>query len=92
MPSFVVEWTIDIDADTPREAAQKALDIQRRVGSSAVVFSLTDENGEQEKIDLDEHEDDDPPHCSRCGNWCPRNGESYGELCPSCADKTEPSE
>ncbi len=92
MPQFKIEWTIDIDADTPREAAEKALEIQRRVGSSAVVFNLTDENGEQGRIDLDEDEGEDPEHCSRCGNFCPQNGESYGELCPSCADATEPPE
>lgn len=91
MPQFKLEWTIDIDADTPREAAEKALEIQRRAGSSAVVFNVIDENGEQGRVDLDE-DDDDPIHCSRCGNWCPDSGESYGDLCPSCADATEPSE
>lgn len=35
-----VTWTIDIDADTPLEAAAQALAIMRDPGSTAVVFDV----------------------------------------------------
>ena len=40
MTEFRVMWEIDIDADTPEEAARKALAIQRDPTSSAVVFNV----------------------------------------------------
>jgi hypothetical protein len=40
MSSYRVTWEIDIEADTPQEAAEKALEIQRRPDSSAVVFEV----------------------------------------------------
>ena len=47
--TYGVAWFIDIDATNPREAAEKALAIQRDPESSATIFMV---NGEQ--IDLDE--------------------------------------
>lgn len=55
MTSFKVSWEIDIEAETPLEAAQQAWDIVRRPSSSANVFTVYAENGETEKIDLQEH-------------------------------------
>ena len=44
--NYQVTWTIDIfDADTPNEAARKALAIQRNRESTATVFSVTDDQG-----------------------------------------------
>jgi len=40
MKTYRVTWTIDIDADTPREAAQMALDIQRDPDSCATCFEI----------------------------------------------------
>ncbi len=40
--SFRVTWEIDIDATSPREAAEMALRIQRDVDSIATVFSVTE--------------------------------------------------
>lgn len=40
MPEYVVSWTIDIDAESPREAAQDALRIQRDAASTATVFCV----------------------------------------------------
>lgn len=40
MTWFRVKWVIDIDADTPGEAAQHALDIQRDPESDATVFTV----------------------------------------------------
>ncbi len=36
--AYRVTWVIDIDADTPREAAEKALEIQRDPQSIATHF------------------------------------------------------
>ncbi len=53
MTIYRVAWEIDIDADSPREAAREALKIQRREGSIATVFTVFDENGDHHNIDLD---------------------------------------
>ena len=58
MNSYRVSWEIDIDADTPREAAQKALDIQRDKESIATVFDVTGESGSQSRVDLLECDED----------------------------------
>lgn len=58
MPDYLVSWEIDIIADNPREAAEKALEIQRRHGSQAVVFKVL--NGEADEgvtVDLNEPEE-----------------------------------
>lgn len=49
---YRVVWEIDIDAGSPREAAEKALAIQRRAGSSAVVFDVRGEDAELTRVDL----------------------------------------
>lgn len=55
MPSYVVEWMIDIDdADSPRQAAEKAFAIVQRPGTSANVFDVTGEDSETHRIDLQE--------------------------------------
>lgn len=50
--SYLVSWEIDIIANSPREAAQKALEIQRKADSMAVVFDTIDEKGESVRVDL----------------------------------------
>ncbi len=52
MPSYVVEWCIDVDADSPREAAQQAWETMRRPKSTANVFDVIDPKGETKRIDL----------------------------------------
>lgn len=47
-----VRWEIDIDADSPVEAARAALTIQRRTESIATVFVVTDHNGHETTVDL----------------------------------------
>lgn len=49
-----VIWEIDLDADSPREAAEKALAIQRDTESIATVFDVVNENGSRSRIDLGE--------------------------------------
>lgn len=53
MTTFKVRWEIDIfDADTPREAAYQALQIQRDPDSDAVVFEVSEPCGGTKQIDL----------------------------------------
>jgi len=53
MPEYRVIWEIDIDAESPREAAQEALRVQRDRFSDAVVFVVeNDEEGTIDQIDL----------------------------------------
>ena len=40
MASFQVVWIIDIEADSAKEAAQRALEIQRDPESTATFFSV----------------------------------------------------
>lgn len=40
MTTYVVVWGIEIDADSPQEAARIALDIQRDPESLATVFDV----------------------------------------------------
>lgn len=49
---FIVEWRIDIDADNAREAAAKALEIQRDPASLATCFTVFDEAGDTFAVDL----------------------------------------
>lgn len=50
--TYHVVWEIDIDADTPYEAAQMAQHYQQLPNTTATVFEVFDENGEAVFIDL----------------------------------------
>lgn len=52
MSEYLISWEIGLVADTPEEAAQQALEIQRDPNSMATVFDVTDENGETTRVDL----------------------------------------
>jgi len=53
LPSFLVKWEIDIEADTAREAAEEAHKIHIDAGSEAVIFEVKDkETKVKEIIDL----------------------------------------
>ena len=53
MKSYLVTWKIDIEADTPEEAAMQALIIHRDTESAAQHFSVTDcEANKTYSIDL----------------------------------------
>jgi len=58
MSIYRVTWEIDLQADTPLEAAQQALAIHRDPSSMATVFEVRDENGHSATVDLEEAEDD----------------------------------
>jgi len=55
MTEYLVQWTIEILADSPEDAARQALAIQRDPFSSSTVFQVAgDDNGEFETVDLEE--------------------------------------
>jgi hypothetical protein len=62
MASYRVKWEIDLEADSPREAAEKALAIQRDPESIATVFWVWEGFGGNytlariTKVDLSEDE------------------------------------
>jgi hypothetical protein len=64
MPEYHVTWEIELIADAPREAAVKALAIQRDPDSIATVFDVKDEAGTTERIDLEDAGDET---CAACG-------------------------
>lgn len=51
---YHVIWEIDIHADSPQEAAKKALSIHRDPESIATVFDVIDEDFETTRVDLSE--------------------------------------
>lgn len=54
MTTYRVIWTIDVDAETPNEAARNALRIQRDTDSEATYFVVTDTlDNETVAVDLD---------------------------------------
>lgn len=80
---YFVTWEIDIDAESPREAAQKALNMQRDETSLATCFKVFDDKGNEIAVDLSEPDED---HCRQCGAPSD-NGEGWDGLCGNCADK-----
>lgn len=59
MQDFLVEWRINIIADTPEDAARKAWEIMRRAESTANCFHVTDDAGTETVVDLMD-DDNDP--------------------------------
>ena len=51
-PSYRVRWEIDLDADTPEEAAATAAMIQRDPDSLATVFDVIDDAGQAHAVDV----------------------------------------
>lgn len=57
MREYVVTWRIDIEADSPEEAARKAREIQLRPNSIANVFTVTERGAALSRVvDLDARE------------------------------------
>ena len=50
--SYLVTWEIDIHADSPREAAEKAWGHMRHPDSTANVFTVVDKGGDSTLVDL----------------------------------------
>ena len=59
MARFYVEWPLEgVEADSPAEAAAKALEIQRDPNRPTGVFNVFDEAGNKIQVDLDAGADD----------------------------------
>ena len=54
--NYYVTWTIEIEATSPKVAAELALKIQRDAESIATVFMVSDENGAVARIDAAKRE------------------------------------
>ena len=54
MTEYLVTWTIHICADSPKEAAKEAHEIQLDQDNIATVFEVSDQNGTSVTIDLEE--------------------------------------
>lgn len=51
---YVVTWEIDIDGDSPQDAARQAWAHMRAVDSTANVFDVLDAEGGCTRVDLEE--------------------------------------
>ena len=54
--NYYVTWSIEVEATSPRVAAEMALEIQRDPESIATVFVVSDENGAAVQIDAAKRE------------------------------------
>lgn len=59
MAEYRVTWEIDVDADSPQEAARKARAYQLKPDALVGVFDVSDKDGRTVSVDTDEPEDDD---------------------------------
>lgn len=53
MKKYHVTWEIDVEAETPKKAAQEALRIQRDPDSLATVFDVECRRSKTVRVDLD---------------------------------------
>lgn len=87
MADYLVTWQIDIEADSPEEAAEIALRIQRDAGSDATCFEVSDKDSLiNTVVDLAQEEIENVP-CVKCGsteNLLHVNGE-----CTECFNPDE---
>lgn len=73
---YRVTWQIDIEANSPREAAEMARAIQRKPDNIAGVFDVAIPSHEPVRIDLDATEDD----CDcNARSWY---GSEHDSVCP----------
>ena len=49
---YIVVWTIDCEAESPKAAAEFALEVQRDDKSIATVFEVKNKNGKLFEVDL----------------------------------------
>ena len=54
---YRVKWELDVEADTPEQAAQKALQVQRDPESMAAVFEVFNDKESLGMFDLDRLEE-----------------------------------
>jgi hypothetical protein len=73
MTEYLVKWAMNIEADTPEQAAEEALKIHRDVESEASIFNVIDLDTNISKL-VDAVEDDD----NRCN--CTKIKEAYMKI------------
>lgn len=57
MPEYTVTWEVQLDAESPEEAARLARAWQRNAACRVGCFEVTDEAGEIVLVDLDERDE-----------------------------------
>ena len=57
MKTYLVTWSIDLEAESTEDAARQALDIQRDPDSCALVFGVREPGKRLVRVDLWEGED-----------------------------------
>lgn len=97
---YLVTWTIDIEADSPKDAAEQALAIHRNPESIAPVFDVKPQIphkldilgnsvwGESIAIDLTAFDEPDMSDEVKCCPDCEKPNQ-FGELCHSCQRERE---
>ena len=91
MPAYMVVLRMEIEADTPQEAAAEALKIHRDPESLATLFSVFSE-GRETVVDLeDEQWWTNHYTCARCGySWIDEWTATCDDRCPKCHQSTSP--
>jgi hypothetical protein len=56
---YKVKWEIEVYADSPEEAAEKAFNIRTKQDTTATVYNVTDPDGNMIEVDLIEEEDEE---------------------------------
>lgn len=86
---YFVVWEIDIfDADSPEDAARRALVMQRDPQSIATAFKVWEKGAPIEQVHLvDFDEEDEIGNCVDCGTQCVDGGDGATVLCPQCDRK-----
>ena len=89
MPSYRVLWEIDIDADSPRVAAEKAFEYMQLPGTTANAFDVFAQDGAPCHVDLSD--DDEEPSHDDSVKYCPdcEKPNQFGELCADCTHERE---
>ena len=73
MANYSVVWEIDIEADSPEEAAETARYYQTVSGTTATVFEVWDKMGKITRVDLLENEEQTEEHSSQTSLSVPRH-------------------
>ena len=87
MPTYRVRWEIDIDADSPEQAACIAQMIQRDVDSEADHFDLTwiDASGQFNEASVNANERGGTYQCEKCCEMFAASGRiTVPILCERC--------
>lgn len=86
MVEYTVKWEMTMEADTPREAAEKALEVHRDPESIATFFTVVHPEGETVEVDLEEG----VWACTGCGAQGSSDDHVYDDdkgRCMDCQEK-----